>query len=93
MIPQLNKYDFSFPSPDEVNEEEVERERKIQKEMLEKEGKPAEILEKILEGKMKKFREEKSLLKQTFVKDGSKNVEDILSEANVKVEKFVRLAI
>ena len=53
----------------------------------------AEMIEKILVGKMKKFREEKALLKQPFVKDQSKTVEQFLAENSTKVEQFVRLAI
>jgi len=80
-------------SPEEVKEEDVEAEAKIQKEILEKEGKPAEMIEKIMEGKLKKFREEQALIKQAFVKDSSKTVEQFLAESGAKVEKFVRLAI
>ncbi len=80
-------------NPEEVNDEDVEKEAKIQKEMLEKEGKPAEMIEKIMEGKIKKFRGEQALVKQPFVKDSSKTVEQFLGESGTTVEKFVRLAI
>ncbi|MBU1089480.1 translation elongation factor Ts [Patescibacteria group bacterium] len=80
-------------NPDEIPNEEVAKEKEIQKEMLAKENKPAGIIEKILEGKLRKFREEQSLMKQAFVKDSSKTVETFLNEKNAKVEKFVRLSI
>ncbi len=83
----------SVLSPDEVNEDEVAKEAEIQKEILMKEGKPAEMIEKIMEGKLKKFRESQSLVKQAFVKDSSKTVEAFLAENNTKIEKFVRLEI
>jgi len=83
----------SVLTPDEVEDEEVTKEAEIQKEILAKEGKPAEMIEKIMEGKLRKFRDEKSLVKQTFVKDSSKTVEQFLTENNAKVQKFVRLAI
>jgi elongation factor Ts len=83
----------SVLSPDEVSDAEVAKEAEIQKEILAKEGKPAEMLEKIMEGKLKKFREEKALVKQAFVKDSSKTVEAFLAENNAKIEKFVRLEI
>jgi translation elongation factor EF-Ts len=51
------------------------------------------MIEKIMEGKLKKFRDSQSLVKQAFVKDSSKTVEAFLTENNAKVEKFVRLAI
>ncbi|MCK5472313.1 translation elongation factor Ts, partial [Candidatus Gracilibacteria bacterium] len=52
-------------NPEEISNEEVAKEKEIQKEMLAKEDKPAEIIEKILEGKLRKFRDEQSLMKQT----------------------------
>lgn len=83
----------SVLNPDEVDEAEVAKEAEIQKEILAKEGKPAEMIEKIMEGKLKKFRDSQSLVKQAFVKDSAKTVEAFLAENNAKVEKFVRLAI
>ncbi|MFH1375215.1 MAG: translation elongation factor Ts [Patescibacteria group bacterium] len=80
-------------SPEEVPEEEIKKESQIQKELLKQEGKPAEMIDKILEGKLRKFRDEKSLLKQAFVKDSDKTVEQFLQENSAEVEKFVRLAI
>lgn len=78
-------------SPDEVAQELVEREKGIWAEQLKNEGKPAEIVEKIMLGKEKKFREENALLKQTFVKDPEKTIEQILGEA--KIKQFVRFGI
>ncbi|MCF7846193.1 MAG: translation elongation factor Ts [Candidatus Peribacteraceae bacterium] len=79
--------------PEEVSDEEVAKEAEIQKEILAKEGKPADMVDKIMEGKLRKFREEKSLLKQAFVKDASKTVEQFLAEKSAQVDKFIRLAI
>jgi elongation factor Ts len=90
---QIAAMNPSVLSPDEVNEDGVAKEAEIQKEILAKEGKPAEMIEKIMEGKLKKFRDSQSLVKQAFVKDSSKTVEAFLTENNAKVEKFVRLAI
>lgn len=90
---QIAAMNPSVISPEEVSDEEVAAESEIQKEILTKEGKPAEMVEKILEGKLRKFREEKSLLKQPFVKDSSKTVEQFLAENSAKVEQFERLAI
>ena len=80
-------------SPDDVDDALVEREKAIWVEQLKQEGKPEEIMEKIMMGKEKKFREENALLKQQFVKDSEKTIEVLLSEAGATVEKFVRLAI
>jgi len=80
-------------SPDDIDNALVEREKSIWVEQLKQEGKPEEIMEKIMMGKEKKFREENALLKQQFVKDPEKTIEVLLSEAGATVEKFVRLAI
>jgi elongation factor Ts len=61
-------------SPNDVPNDAVVKEREIWKEQLAKEGKPADIQEKIMAGKEKKFREENALLTQPFVKDPSKTV-------------------
>ncbi|MBN2096677.1 translation elongation factor Ts [Candidatus Peregrinibacteria bacterium] len=78
-------------SPDDLPEDVVIREREIWTEQLKNEGKPAEIVDRILQGKEKKFREESALLKQAFVKDGDKTVEDYLEDNTV--EMFVRKSI
>lgn len=81
-------------SPDEVPQEAVDKEKEIWKEQLANEGKPEAIVEKIMIGKEKKFREENALIKQLFVKDNEKTVEQLLAaNGGMKVEKFVRMAI
>jgi elongation factor Ts len=77
-------------SPDEVTEELVTKEKEIWKEQLAAEGKPAEIMEKIMIGKEKKFREESALIAQPFVKDPDVTVGDYLG-ANVTA--YERLAV
>ncbi len=83
----------SYLLPEDVPEADVEKEAAIQKEMLLTEGKPADMLDKIMEGKLKKFRNDQSLVKQTFVKDPSKTIEQVLKESEAEIEHFVRLAI
>ena len=80
-------------SPDEISQELVDKEKEIWKGQLADEGKPAEIIEKIMIGKEKKFREENALLKQVFVKDPEKTIEQLLTEASATIESFYRLAI
>jgi len=77
--------------PEDIPDDVVIKERDIWKHQLEEEGKPAEIMDRILEGKEKKFREESALLKQAFVKDGDKTVEEYLEENTV--ETFIRKSI
>lgn len=78
-------------SPDEVSQALVDKEKEIWADQLKQEGKPAEIVEKIMIGKEKKFREENALVKQMFVKDPEKSIEQILGDA--KITKFVRFGI
>lgn len=86
-------------SPDDVPESDVEAERQIALEQAAAKDKPQEIQDKIVAGKLKKFREEKALLTQPFVKDPNKTVADIIHEAvgelgeNITVGEFKRIAI
>ena len=76
-------------SPDEIDDNVVSKEREIWEEQLKEQGKPAEIMGKILEGKEKKFREENALLKQAFVKNPDQKIEQLLN--GIKITEFVRL--
>jgi elongation factor Ts len=78
-------------SPDEVADEAVEKEKEIWRDQLLNEGKPEEMLDRIMMGKEKKFREESALLKQAFVKDGDKTVEEYLEDNTVT--EFVRMSV
>ncbi|PLX22139.1 elongation factor Ts [Candidatus Parcubacteria bacterium] len=83
--------DPKYMSPEEVPAEELEKEKGVYREQLLKEGKPEAMLDKIIEGKINKYYEEVCLLKQEFIKDDKKKVEQILGDA--KIEKFTRLAL
>lgn len=82
---------------EEVTPEEIAKERVFW--MEEVAGKPADIVEKILAGKEKKFREERSLLTQIFVKDGEKTIEALIAEKiqkigeNIQIGGFVRFEL
>ena len=65
----------------------------IIKSQVEKENKPPEILEKMIEGKLNKQLSDVSLLKQPFVKDPSIKIENYLSQAGAEIESFVRLEV
>ena len=66
----------------ELSSELIENEKKIQKEMINDSGKPSNVIEKILEGKMKKFYSEVTLLNQNFVIDPDKTVKEAINEFN-----------
>jgi elongation factor Ts len=82
---------------DGVSEEAIEREKAIFAEQIK--NKPANIIDKIIEGKMKKFFAENCLVEQQFVKDDSKTVAQVLDEAakgaggKAKIKRFVRFEI
>ncbi len=86
-------------SADEISHELIEKEREIWIEQLKNEGKNDKIIESILAGKEKKFREENALLKQAFVKNPDVTVEQLLTDAitkmgeNIKVVRFTRFSI
>lgn len=81
----------NYLHPDDVPPEAIAKEKEIWKEQMKGEKKPPEILEKIMLGKERKFREENALLKQPFVKDTSMTVEKYLGGA--KVTAYQRVAI
>ena len=82
----------SYARRDEVPTEDLEKERKIYREQLAGENKPAEIVERIVTGRVEKFYEENVLLEQSFVKDSSKSVADALKEHSPEttVTRFIR---
>jgi elongation factor Ts len=88
-----------YIKPEEMPSELIEKESEIWRAQLAQEGKPAAMLEKILPGKEKKFREESALLTQPFVKDPSKTVGDLITEKvgkigeNIQVGEFVRFEL
>lgn len=77
----------------------IEKEKEIYKEQLHQEKKPANMLDKIAEGKIEKYYAQVCLLEQPFVKDQSKTIKEIITEAiakigeNIQVKRFVRFMI
>ena len=82
-----------FVKPEQVPAEVVEKEKAIQIEIAMQSGKPAEIAEKMVVGRMKKFTGEISLTGQPFVKDPSVSVGDLLKSNNADVVNFVRFEV
>lgn len=71
-------------SPDDIDDEVVAKERVIWKEQLLNEGKPENIIDNILAGKEKKFREGGALLTQPFVKNPEQKINEFLGDLDVK---------
>jgi elongation factor Ts len=78
---------------EDIPAEQVEKERDIARSQAAATGKPANIVDKIAEGKLKTWFAENVLLEQPFVKDDSKTVGDLLKQAGLKLVRFARLKV
>ena len=88
-----------YLSSSEVPEEVIAKEKDIIKEILTNEGKPADMLEKIVEGKIAKYFEDVCLLNQRFIKDEDLTIEQFVEQKilslgeNLKIHRFARFQI
>ncbi|GAA0298566.1 elongation factor Ts [Gracilibacillus halotolerans] len=82
-----------YLSRDAVSEEEVAKEREVLKTQALNEGKPENIVEKMVEGRLNKFFEEICLLDQSFVKDPDQKVKQVAAKHNATVKGFVRYEV
>ncbi len=88
-----------YLSPEDVPQELLEKESAIYREQALQEGKPEKILDKILEGRVKKFYQEVCLLEQAFIKDDKRAVKDLVADVvavlgeNIQVGRFVRMVL
>ncbi|MET3505012.1 translation elongation factor Ts [Halalkalibacter oceani] len=83
----------TYVSRDEVAAEEVEREREVLKQQALNEGKPENIVEKMVEGRLSKFFEQVCLLDQPFVKDGDHKVGKYVQSKGAEVKSFIRYEV
>ena len=82
--------------PESIGKKTIDKEQELISEELKNSGKPKDIADKILIGKLKKFKEENSLMTQNWVMDPKKKVKDIIKEFNIpelKIVDFVRIKI
>ena len=80
-------------SPSDIPEEIVAKEREIFKAQSEESEKPAEIIEKMIEGKVSKFLAEVSLTEQDFVKDPNTKISQLLKDNNANILSFTRYEV
>ena len=91
--------DPRFVAKDEVTPADIEREKDIYRSQAVASGKPANIIEKMLEGKMSKFYEEVCLLEQPFIKESSQTIGQLIASKiaklgeNISVKRFARFKI
>lgn len=83
------KYAFE----EDVPSDEVTREREVLKEQVMSEGKPADIAEKMVDGRLKKFFKEICLIDQEFIKDGDLDIKTYLKNNNATLVKMVRYEV
>src|SRR3984885_6974048 len=91
--------DPRYVKPEDVTTEDLEREKDIYRAQAAATGKPAPVVEKIVEGKMSKFYEEVCLLDQPFIKDQSFAIKDLIAQKiaklgeNLSVRRFARFKV
>lgn len=88
-----------YVRPEEIPAETIAKEKEIAIAQMQGQNKPAAVLEKIAEGKIKKFYEETCLMQQAFVKDPDKTIEQLLKETiatigeNLTIRRFARFVL
>ncbi len=96
---QIAAMNPKYVSEKDIPEEVINKEKEIYKEQLRNSGKPDNIIDKIIEGKLKKYYSEVCLLYQTFFKDDKKTIQDIITAnihkigENIVVKRFVRYQV
>jgi len=78
-------------APDDIPAEIVERERRVYLEQVREEGKPDNIADKIVEGKLNKFFKENTLLRQPFVKNPDQTIEQLITETSAKTGEKIEV--
>jgi elongation factor Ts len=81
-----------FIKPEDMSTELVEKEKEIWRALLVSEGKPADMIEKIMAGKEKKFREESALLTQSFVKNPEITINELIVAAIGKMGEKIEVS-
>ena len=93
---QIAAMNPKYISKDDIPADVIEKEKDIYRAQLKDSGKPENIIEKIVEGKLKKFYTEICLLNQTFFKEDKKTIEELIIEIihktgeNIIVKRFIR---
>ena len=84
---------------DSVSDEIVSKEMEIYTEQAKSSGKPDNIVEKMVEGRLSKFFQENCLMEQTYIKDPDKKINDLMTETiatlgeNITISRFIRFAV
>ncbi len=93
---QIVAMSAEYLKPEDVPVDIIEKEKEIYREQLRSEGKPAEIMEKIMQGKLDKFYEDVCLMKQAYIKDDKISIESLINQLiaktgeKIEIGRFVR---
>jgi elongation factor Ts len=96
---QIAAMNAKYISVNDIPPAVIEKEKEIYREQLKESGKPDQVLEKIIEGKLKKYYTETCLIHQMFFKDDKKTIEDLIAEKihklgeNITVKRFIRYQV
>ncbi len=88
-----------YVSIEDIPEEVIEKEKEIYLAQLKDSKKPPHVIDKIIEGKLKKFYQEVVLLEQPYIRDESKTIRDLLKETigklkeNIRIKRFARFRV
>ncbi|HOF60785.1 MAG TPA: translation elongation factor Ts [Candidatus Latescibacteria bacterium] len=88
-----------YVSRDQVPQEVLDHEKEVSRAQAKAEGKPEKILDKIVEGRLEKYFQEVCLLDQAYIRDDSRKVSDLVTEAiakireNITIKRFVRFKV
>ncbi len=91
--------DPRYVKPEDVTAEDMEREKEIYRAQAAATGKPAPVVEKIVEGKMAKFYEEVCLIEQPFIKEQSISIKELIAQKvgklgeNITIRRFARFKV
>ncbi|MBU1118463.1 elongation factor Ts [Patescibacteria group bacterium] len=81
----------NYLNPEDVPDADIDEEKKGIMEAAKKEGKPEEVIEKIVDGKMNKMREERSLMLQPLVRDSEQTLKDLLTDITAKLGEKIEI--
>lgn len=80
-----------YVKPEDLPESVIQKEKEIYREQLKNEGKPEDIMEKILQGKVEKFYTEVCLIKQPYIKDDKISIEGLVKQAIAKLGENIEI--
>ncbi|MCU0411227.1 MAG: translation elongation factor Ts [Bacteroidetes bacterium] len=88
---QIAAMNPTYVSRDQVEKTVIEKELEIYRTQAQNEGKPANVADKIAQGRLEKFYQEMVLMEQSFIKDAGKTIKDLVDEETAKVGEKVQI--